>query len=272
RRNSDVLLLWKFKATDEEIASTLSLVDANERPDVSKLIDSERRTGRYRGILHAFESLIEGLDDENQRNIVIELLCNELSGIKPSLSQDSFRIWILDEVQDPWVRFVASLAVGMGQPLEHPSIAYSRLSQELMRALSKYLLDDGSFINSLSAQRVRMRWWNALPQSWTSNVINQAMGDIEALVRRHILYRVFHYGGGLRPAFVGGLKTRVWGDMYGLVPALLAGSDVEVYIKDKALKPECLSRLQEFVEDVKHHPIRLNALLFKLVDEEFGAM
>jgi hypothetical protein len=56
---------------------------------------------------------------------------------------------------------------------------------------------------------------------------------------------------------------------YGLVPALIASKDVEVYIKAMNLKPGCIVYLKELSEAIKHSPERLIRLLIYILAADF---
>ncbi|PVF98202.1 hypothetical protein CPB86DRAFT_814924 [Serendipita vermifera] len=278
RRNPEVMLLWRFVATNDEIANALAFVDAKERPAVSESINSEHRRSGSTEPVRCFNSLLANGCNENQRNFVIELLCNDL--LKKGSCLFLSESWMLESLEVPWVRLVASLAGGKGEPSDHPSITYSRLPQELMQTLGKFVLKDESFVNSLSAQRVRMRWWNKLPHEGTNNIIKQAMDDPETLDRLRVEFTNPTLGvdqGGeflleiIHSPFSMNKSQHVTTHhiMYGLVPALLASSDIEAYNWDPHLNPVCLPRLQEFAEDVKLHPGRLILLLTKLVRADY---
>ncbi|PVG01063.1 hypothetical protein CPB86DRAFT_137795 [Serendipita vermifera] len=278
-RNLDILPLWSLSTTDEEVATTSTLVDAQNRQKLLPLIDRERKDSHMDAIIQAFDNLItQGCHDE-QRGVLIGLICNGFRNSRSLLPADYFNSqakWLLNELRDPWIRFIVYLAAGMNEQLDHFCMhQHSWLPETLVDPLSQYILDPGYFINSFSARRVQMRWWSRLARNKTRAIITQALTDLETLDRLraeftnsnlgvedggdylleiiHSPYSLGHYA-----------ENRSWRMAFcGFIPALLSRLDWESYL-ETYFKLECVSRLLEFAEDVKRHPRRLISLLIKL--------
>jgi hypothetical protein len=186
RRNSNLLSLWRFVATEEEVSTILGFVDAEYRPLMSRITHSSREDVRLIEILQTFDYLIAQGCRESQRSVMIELICHDLRLSSSSIYRDYFtpsKKRSLYNLKDPWLRFIGFLAAGMDEQLDHPSMSYLVIPESILRPLSEYILDDKGLINLSSAQRACMRFWHQLHFDETNNLLEKALEDLELLVR-----------------------------------------------------------------------------------------
>ncbi|CAG8682152.1 14719_t:CDS:2, partial [Acaulospora colombiana] len=265
-RTPAISLLWKPTITDEEVTAILTLVDAHHREEFKKSIGILHKAAHMNRVLLAFDELITRGCHEQQQCVIIELIFNELRRCNsPPLVEYSNPVAkkLLDELRNPWIRLIVYLAAGMNEQLDDFCMQYSRLPFNLQKLLSQYLLEDGYFINPPSARRVQMRWWNQLAHLHTHEdrlrleFTNPALGVDEGgdflLEIIHSPFNIQRYSSSI------GYERG-----YGFIPALLSGDDWRFCITGSIFKPECISRLLEFADDVKLHPGRFVVLLAKL--------
>ncbi|PVF96674.1 hypothetical protein CPB86DRAFT_497515 [Serendipita vermifera] len=91
-RNPNLQLLWRFVATDEEVAAALRLVDAPKRPSVSDFIEHQRQRHHLGETLTALDKLIGKGCQQEEFDVIVGLLCNDLKHAGSPLYKDSIYV------------------------------------------------------------------------------------------------------------------------------------------------------------------------------------
>jgi hypothetical protein len=181
-RNPQLNLLWRFISREEEIDAALALSSPQIRPEILEFIREERERIHLNAILEGLDKLVAQGCDEEQRTVVMELLCNDLATISTSLYKTYFLAEEAGSLKDPWIRLVGYAATGFDGRIGPSSIADLEIPKSLKRAFSKYFLSDTPFIDPSILPRLRMRFWRNLSVDSTEEFMEKAMRDTDKLV------------------------------------------------------------------------------------------
>jgi hypothetical protein len=189
RRNPDLKLLWRFEASNEEIDTALTLVNAHNRPILSKILHKHRKNLCLWENLVAFDILARGNLDPTQKGIIFKLLIKDLKAAKSPLYAEYLKPDIprsLDHFQDPYIRFLAYAAFGtptQDPDPEQPEIRYMTIPEPLRRPLSDYLMEIPLFGANRSTIDWSLVWlWKQLDYTATIQFIEQALLDYGIMV------------------------------------------------------------------------------------------
>jgi hypothetical protein len=185
KRDPQVNLLWRFIANNEEIDTALALSSLQDRSRLSNFIQGERDIMYLEQTLVGLDGLVAKGCNEDQRGIMIGLLCNDLANIDTGLYKDSLSVETAVSFKDPWIRLVGYAVAGINERIAPSSIADPEIPISLKGAFSKYLLSDTPFIDPSTLPRLRMRFWRNLDIASTLGFIREALKDAEKLVSKY---------------------------------------------------------------------------------------
>jgi hypothetical protein len=161
-------------------------VDAQHRRQLSKHLKSERRDPYLIETLETFDKLIAGGCDQTQRETMVELLCQDLPRADSPFYADYFTNSVktrMATLWDPWIQTVGHIAAEMYDELDKPSLSFTTLPKSLIGLLGQLILDDRNLDNLSSIWRLRMRLWRLFNRKEMTRVMEQALLDLEELVR-----------------------------------------------------------------------------------------
>jgi hypothetical protein len=187
-RTRHINLLWRFIASDEEVDGILALSSPRDRSSLSEFI-RRRRHGMYlTETLYGFDHLVANGCTEEQRAVMIEMLCNDLTRSSPNGYNSDNLYWERESItslKDPWIRLVGCAATGMEERPSPSSIADLEIPDSLKRAFSKCFLGDQPFVDPSILPRLRMRFWRSLYDESIEGLIGQTLKDTDTLVSNY---------------------------------------------------------------------------------------
>jgi hypothetical protein len=185
KRDPQLNLLWRFIANDEEIDAALALSSPRNRPSLSDLLRGKRHRSYLADTLASLNWVVTRGCDGDQRDVMIELLCNDFAKISAGLYENDLSVERAKSLTDPWIRLVGYAAAGINERIAPSSIADLEIPRPLRGAFSKYFLSDTSVINTSIISRLRMRFWRNLEVPSTREFIEEALKDAEKLVSKY---------------------------------------------------------------------------------------
>jgi hypothetical protein len=85
KRSPGLKLLWRFEANEDEVSEALTLVNAQQRPGLSQVLQKQRKDPCLWNTLLTFDTLVRDGFDLMQKGIMFALLINDLSVVKSPL-------------------------------------------------------------------------------------------------------------------------------------------------------------------------------------------
>jgi hypothetical protein len=182
KRRPQINLLWRFVASDEEVNEALALSSPQDRSSLSHHIREQRKYMYLGVILRSFDRLVVRGCSNDQRVVMIELLCNDLAKISRDLYESYHSAWSPKALGDPWIRLIGYAAAGINERLCPSSIADPEIPESMKGAFSKYFLSDQSFIDPSALPRFRMRFWRNLDIESIRRFMQELLKDAGKLV------------------------------------------------------------------------------------------
>ncbi|PVF91527.1 hypothetical protein CPB86DRAFT_316796 [Serendipita vermifera] len=171
-RNTRLRLLWRFTATEEEVAEALCLVNPADKRRVSRLIEYHRQPHHQhhylRETLAAFDEIVKRGCNEKEFNVIIGLLCNDFQGPRSSSYNEPPENWEkehFESLHNPWLRLIGYAITGNTKRLESSFMSDPRMTWSIGSSFADYLLSDHPFADLSILPQLR----NALPARFRSS-------------------------------------------------------------------------------------------------------
>ncbi|PVG01116.1 hypothetical protein CPB86DRAFT_805524 [Serendipita vermifera] len=282
RRNSSIKLLWRFEASDEEINTALTLVNAQERDEVSRFLQGCRRNPCLGNTMKAIDSLFSTGSDQAQQKVMMELLMKDLSRADPLLYKefvDPTVKWTFRALQIPYIRLLACAMAGMDEELDQPDMAYITIPEWFREPMSDYILAQSPFTaNPLTIERLRVRFWGQFSGFTRNSFIRQLLIDYDKMKLLEkvsqpdlgiddgadFLLEITHTSFYRSVAESSIESLRVFSVAHLLTYQDQAFLDLETYKQDITPNKDCVKHLWELCNDIKKSPHRLARLLVRI--------
>jgi hypothetical protein len=185
KRTPHINILWRFIGSDEEVDGILALSSPQDRSSLSEFIRQLRHRTYLTETLYGFDQLVAKGCNEEQRVVMIEILCNDLARSSPNGYSSDYPDWerrSIKSLKDPWIRLVGCAATGIEERLGPSSIADLEIPESLKRAFSTCFLGDQPFVDPSILPRLRMRFWRSLDDDSIGSFMEQTIKDTDRLV------------------------------------------------------------------------------------------
>jgi hypothetical protein len=136
-RNPGSKSLWRFEASDEEIDAALTLVNAQQRPVLSQLLQQRRKDLCLWENLAIFDSLGSNRCDLFQKGVLFTLIINDLKVARSPL----YANYLQGFNWSSFVQFLAYATSGLVEYLEQPEMKYMAMPELLRKPLSDYFVE-----------------------------------------------------------------------------------------------------------------------------------